>query len=234
MVDGWRRAGRKVHSGAGAPSAVTDRLWTVRGRELDCCRSPVPGNPRCWCCVRVCQSPVLIPGSGGRRACSHLQEVARRMKVLYERVAGPTSTSMPPPWPARSPTRTGRRRLWRRWPRRWRRGRNETGAPRGIGGVRRRTVDNGAGAGVAGGTVGRQSAYQPVMEAAAGQTWLPGSQVPSGRREATPNMVGGEKFTVPTVRVPHWVMQVTTHFPNWRMRRLVAADLVPERAGQPV
>ena len=29
-----------------------------------------------------------------------LQEVARRMKVLYERVAGPASTSMPPPWPA--------------------------------------------------------------------------------------------------------------------------------------
>jgi hypothetical protein len=29
----WRRAGRKVHSGAGAPPAVTDRLWTVRGRE---------------------------------------------------------------------------------------------------------------------------------------------------------------------------------------------------------
>ena len=50
VVDGWRRAGRKVHSGAGAPSAVTDRLWTVRGRELDCGRSPVLGDPRC-CCV---------------------------------------------------------------------------------------------------------------------------------------------------------------------------------------
>ena len=52
----------------------------------------MPGNPRC-CCVRVCQSPVLIWGSGGRRSLSHrwgvpLQEVARRMKVLYERVAG--------------------------------------------------------------------------------------------------------------------------------------------------
>ena len=52
----------------------------------------MPGNPRC-CCVRVCQSPVLIRGSGGRRACPigggmPLQEVARRMKVLYERVAG--------------------------------------------------------------------------------------------------------------------------------------------------
>ena len=53
----------------------------------------LPGNPRC-CCVRVCQSPVLTRGSGGRRACSHphggvpLQEVAGLMKVLYERVAG--------------------------------------------------------------------------------------------------------------------------------------------------
>src|SRR5512140_620501 len=52
----------------------------------------MPGNPRC-CCVRVCQSPVLTRGSGGRRACPirwgvPLQEVAARMKVLYERVAG--------------------------------------------------------------------------------------------------------------------------------------------------
>ena len=30
-------------------------------------REPLPGNPRC-CCVRVCQSPVLIRGSGGRCA----------------------------------------------------------------------------------------------------------------------------------------------------------------------
>ena len=51
----------------GVPPVVTDCLWTVRGRELDWCRSPVPGNPRC-CCVRVCQSPVLIRGPGGRRA----------------------------------------------------------------------------------------------------------------------------------------------------------------------
>jgi hypothetical protein len=29
-------------------------------------------------------------------------------------------------------------------------------------------------------------------------------------------------------------MQVTMHFPNWRMRRLVASGLLPERAGQPV
>ena len=29
-------------------------------------------------------------------------------------------------------------------------------------------------------------------------------------------------------------MQVTMHFLNWRMRRLVAAGLLPERAGQPV
>src|SRR6188768_940934 len=52
----------------------------------------MPGNPRC-CCVRVCQSPVLIRGPGGRRACPigggvPLQEVARRVKVLYEHVAG--------------------------------------------------------------------------------------------------------------------------------------------------
>ncbi len=29
-------------------------------------------------------------------------------------------------------------------------------------------------------------------------------------------------------------MQITMHFLNWRMRRLVASDLLPERAGQPV
>jgi hypothetical protein len=29
-------------------------------------------------------------------------------------------------------------------------------------------------------------------------------------------------------------MQITMHFPNWRMRRLTAAGLLPERAGQPV
>ena len=51
------------------------------------------GNPRC-CCVRVCQSPVLTPGSWRAARLSPsvwwvpLQEVARRMKVLYERVAG--------------------------------------------------------------------------------------------------------------------------------------------------
>jgi hypothetical protein len=39
---------------------------------------------------------------------------------------------------------------------------------------------------------------------------------------------------VPTVRVPHYVMQVTMHFLNWRMRRLAASDLLPARAGQPV
>jgi hypothetical protein len=53
----------------------------------------VPGNPRC-CCVRVCQSPVLIWGSGGAALLFHphgglpLQEVAAGMRVLYERVAG--------------------------------------------------------------------------------------------------------------------------------------------------
>jgi hypothetical protein len=29
-------------------------------------------------------------------------------------------------------------------------------------------------------------------------------------------------------------MQVTMHFPNWRMKRLIAAGLIPERGGQPV
>ena len=29
-------------------------------------------------------------------------------------------------------------------------------------------------------------------------------------------------------------MQITMHFPNWRMRRLAASGLLPERAGQPV
>ena len=48
-------------------------------------------------------------------------------------------------------------------------GRNETGAPRGFGGVCRRTV-TGADAGVVAGTVGDQSAHRPVIEAAAGQT----------------------------------------------------------------
>ena len=52
----------------------------------------MPGNPRC-CCVRVCQSPVLIPGLWRAapvpiRWGMPLQEVAWRMKVLYERVAG--------------------------------------------------------------------------------------------------------------------------------------------------
>jgi len=86
------------------------------------------------------------------------------MKVRYERAAGPASTSMPPPWPARSPPRTGRRRRWRRWPGRWRRGKKRD---------RRatwlrwrvpscRTVDDGAGAGVVAGTAGDQSAHRPV------------------------------------------------------------------------
>jgi hypothetical protein len=76
------------------------------------------------------------------------------MKVLYERVAGPASISMPPPWPldhqpgpAGADAGGGGRGAGGE-------GRNETGVPRGFGGVCRRTVDNGAGAGVVAGTVG--------------------------------------------------------------------------------
>jgi hypothetical protein len=106
--------------------------------------APVPVTPAAaaCACVSPCTNPRALAGGAPvpiRRGVP-LQELARRMKVLYERVAGPASTSTPPPWPARSPTRAGRRRRWRRWPRRWRRGRNETGAPRGFGGVCRRTV----------------------------------------------------------------------------------------------
>ena len=68
----WRVAGLagvrwKVHSCAGVPPVVAGSPWTVRGRKLDWRWGPMPGNPRC-CCVRVCQSPVLTRGSGGRRA----------------------------------------------------------------------------------------------------------------------------------------------------------------------
>jgi hypothetical protein len=56
---------------AGVPPAVTDCPWSVRGRVLDWCWSPVSGTPRC-CCVRVCQSPVLILGSGRRPVFSLL------------------------------------------------------------------------------------------------------------------------------------------------------------------
>jgi hypothetical protein len=93
VIIGQRRAGWKVHSCAGVPSVVAGWLWSVRGRVLDWRWSPLPGNPRC-CCVRVCQSPVLIWGSGGRHSCSHpqgglpLQEVAAGMRVLHECVAG--------------------------------------------------------------------------------------------------------------------------------------------------
>ena len=99
VADGWvfavigeRRAGRKVHSCGDVPSVVAVSAWTDRGRVLDWRESPFPGNPRC-CCVRVCQSPVLARGSGGRRACSHPVGGCRcrrwpRVKVLYERVAG--------------------------------------------------------------------------------------------------------------------------------------------------
>ena len=221
MVDGWRRAGREVHSGAGRRPSAPTAYGPFEAVNQIPARSPVLGDPRC-CCVRVCQSPVLIPGSGGRRACSHLQrvplqEAARRKKVLCERVAESASTSMPPPWPARSPTRTGRRRRWRRWPRRWRRGEK----------LDRRHAASEACASDGGQwrwcrccrRNRRRSERSPTRNGGSRRTdVVPGSQVPSGRREATPNMVGGEKFTMPTVRVPHRVMQVTMHFPNWRMR----------------
>jgi hypothetical protein len=60
--------GRCTVAGDGPP-VVTADLWTVRGRVRNWCWSSLPGNPRC-CCVRVCQSPVLTRGSGGRRALS--------------------------------------------------------------------------------------------------------------------------------------------------------------------
>ena len=124
VVDGWRRAGRcTVVLARRLPSPAADGPFEGDQHRRP---GPVPGSPRRRC-VRLCQSPGsdLGPPAGCapvpfRRAL--LQEVARPMKVLYERIAGPASTSMPPPWPARSPTRTGRRRRWRRWPRRWRRG----------------------------------------------------------------------------------------------------------------
>src|SRR6266498_4720898 len=52
---------------AGASPAVTDGLWSVRGRVLDWLLEPLPGTPRC-CCVRVCQSRVLILGLRRRLA----------------------------------------------------------------------------------------------------------------------------------------------------------------------
>ena len=38
--------------------------WPVRGRMQVWCWSPMPGTPRC-CCVRVCQSPVLMWAPAG-------------------------------------------------------------------------------------------------------------------------------------------------------------------------
>ena len=76
VVDGWRRAGRKVHSGAGAPPAVTGRLWTVRGRELDCCRSPCRVTPlllRARVSV-ACTDPGALAGGAPvpiRRGCRY-------------------------------------------------------------------------------------------------------------------------------------------------------------------
>jgi hypothetical protein len=41
--DPQRRAGRKVHSRTDVPPVVTACAWTVRGRLLDRCRSPLDG-----------------------------------------------------------------------------------------------------------------------------------------------------------------------------------------------
>ena len=49
---------------AGLPLVVTGSSWPVRGRMQVWCWSPMPGTPRC-CCVRVCQSPVLIWAPAG-------------------------------------------------------------------------------------------------------------------------------------------------------------------------
>jgi hypothetical protein len=57
------RAGPEVHSCGGMPAAVAVTVWTVRGRSKEWRWSPMPGTPRCRC-VRACQSPVLIRGSG--------------------------------------------------------------------------------------------------------------------------------------------------------------------------
>ena len=90
------------------------------------------------------------------------------MKVRYERVAGPgqhqhaatVARSITNPDRQAQTLATVAEALAAR-------GRNETGAPRGFGGVCRRTVDNGADAGVVAGTVGGQSVHRPMMEAAA-------------------------------------------------------------------
>ena len=62
------------------------------------------------------------------------------MKVLYERVAGPASTSMPPPWPLDHQPRQAGADAGDGGRGAGGKGRNETGAPRGFGGVCRRTA----------------------------------------------------------------------------------------------
>jgi hypothetical protein len=54
--------------------------------------------------------------------------------------------------------------------------------------------------------------------------------LPGPGRELMASLVS---LTVLSAKV-HRVMQITMHFLNWRMRRLLAAGLLPERAGQPV
>ncbi len=145
VVHGWRRLGGRC-TVVLAPSAVTDRLWTVGGRELDCCRSPCRGDPRC-CCVRVCQSPVLIPGlwraarlfpSAGGCRCRRWPGARRCCTSAFPGRPAPACRHRGPldhrPGPAGADAGDGGRGAGGE-------GRNETGAPRGFGGVCRRTVD---------------------------------------------------------------------------------------------
>jgi hypothetical protein len=64
MADQLTRVGWGGQAWAGVPLVVTGSSWPVRGRMQVWCWSPMPGAPRC-CCVRVCQSPVLIWAPAG-------------------------------------------------------------------------------------------------------------------------------------------------------------------------
>ncbi len=64
MADQLPRAGWGGQAWAGVPLVVTGSSWPVRGRMQVWCWGPMPGTPRC-CCVRACQSPVLIWAPAG-------------------------------------------------------------------------------------------------------------------------------------------------------------------------